>query len=74
MTNIEKIMFDAKYNVEYKEAEETKEGMFILSGFNYSKSMHVKNELFYDFLNDTDFAYFNEEEWKEFVESYTVNL
>ena len=68
MTNIEKIMFDAKYNVEYKE------GVFILSGFNYPKSIHVKNELFYDFLNDTDFAYFNEEEWKEFVESYTVNL
>ena len=66
MSNVEKIMFDAKYSLKYMN------GLYVLSGFNHTKSVRIGDRDIYDFLNDTDFVYFDEEDWEEFVEKYNA--
>lgn len=64
MTNVEKIIYECKYNLRFMN------NLFVLSGFNHIKSIHIKNEDIYDFLRDTDFVYFDEEDWDKFVKEY----
>ena len=66
MNNVEKIMFDAKYSVKYMN------GIFVISGFNHTKSVHIKDDDMEDFLNDYALAQYNEADWDEFIEDYEL--
>jgi len=67
MSTIEKIMFDAKYSVKFMN------GLFVISGFNHTKSLQISNDKFEDFLKNEDLAYYDEEDWDELVKEYNRN-
>jgi hypothetical protein len=64
MTNIEKIMFDAKYSVKFMN------GIFVISAFNHIKSLQIDNDKFESFLKNEDLAYYDEDDWDELVREY----
>jgi hypothetical protein len=64
MTNIEKIMFDAKYSVKFMN------GGFVISAFNHTKSLQIENDKFEKFMRNEGLPYYDEDEWDELVREY----
>jgi len=63
MTNIQKIKFDAKFSVSYMN------GKYVISGFNHTYSLHIKDrcdELNY-FIEDYELWNLREKEWEDLV-------
>jgi len=64
MTNIEKLLFDAKFSLKFMNGE------YYLSGFNHRKSIRIKEENIYKLLDENYLCYMDEDEWSDFVEDY----
>jgi len=63
MTNIEKIVFDAKYRLDFVNGE------YSLSGFDHMKVLHISEDKIYDIL-DSNLEYFTKEQWEDFIEDF----
>jgi len=61
MTQVEKIMFDSKYSLKYMN------GVYVLSGFDHVKCLHIKDEDIKNILETESLVYFDKDEWKEFI-------
>jgi len=64
MKNIEKIIFDTKYNIKYMN------NSYVISGFDHVKNIIVLEEDILDFLDNEELIYFDREDWLEFVNNY----
>jgi len=64
MTNIEKIVFDAKYSVRFLN------GKIVISGFNHIDSIHLDetNHKFKTILEEI--VYYDEEDWYLFAKQF----
>jgi len=61
MTQVEKIMFDTKYSLKYMN------GVYVLSGFDHVKKLHIKEEDIKNILETESLVYFDKDEWEEFI-------
>ena len=64
MSNIEKIMFDAKYSVKFMN------GIFVISAFNHTDSLHIENDMFEKFMRNEELPYYDEDDWDELIREY----
>jgi len=64
MTNVEKIIFDAKYSVKLLN------GKLVISGFNHLNAIHVdeRKNNFKDIIESI--IYFDESDWNVFVKNF----
>jgi len=64
MTNVEKIIFDAKYSTRFLN------GKIVISGFNHLNAIHLdeKKHRFKEILEEI--VYYDEEDWNLFVKQF----